>query len=168
MKFIRPTIQIEVFEIFGEDKKMMWQLFKKHHYLTDQINLAARCFIAKWNNKIIGFSSMLTMPSGTLKNAWRGHRLVILSDFQGLGIGNTLSETVSEILVREGKRVFSKTANRKLGEYRNNSPKWKATSKNGKRRLDVLNTMGGYEKKVNELLVKRLCYSHEYVGDKGK
>ena len=111
---------------------------------------------------------MLTMPSGTLKNAWRGHRLVILSDFQGLGIGNTLSETVSEILVREGKRVFSKTANRKLGEYRNNSPKWKATSKNGKRRLDVLNTMGGYEKKVNELLVKRLCYSHEYVGDKGK
>mgnify|MGYP002813448471 CR=1 FL=1 len=132
MKYSRPTINIEVFEIFHHDKKMMWNLFKKHHYLTEEINLAARCFIAKWENKIIGFDSVLAMPNGHLKNAWREHRLVILSDFQGLGIGNVLSETIGEILTKDNKRFYSRTANRKLGEYRNKSSQWRNSSSNGK------------------------------------
>lgn len=143
----------------------MWNLFKKHHYLTEQINKASRVFIAKWQDKIVGFNAVLPMPSGTLKNAWREHRLVILSDFQGLGFGNTLSEATGELLKKAGKRYFSKTANIKLGEYRNGSKLWKPTSKNGKRRLDVLNTCEEYGIKVNKFLLKRVCYSHEYIGD---
>lgn len=52
-----------MFEIFGEDKMMMWNLFKKHHYLSDVINKAAHVFIAKWENKIIGFESILAFTS---------------------------------------------------------------------------------------------------------
>ena len=134
MKYLRPTINIEVFEIFKEDKVMMWNLFKKHHYLTEKLNKASRCFISKWENKIVGFDSILPMPSGTLKNAWREHRLVILSDFQGLGIGNVLSETIGQILLKKGKRFYSKTANKKLGCYRDKSPIWKGTATNHKNR----------------------------------
>lgn len=164
MKYARPTINIEVYEIFKEDKEMMWNLFKKHHYLTDKLNKASRCFIAKWKNQIIGFDSVLPLPSGTLKNAWREHRLVILSDFQGLGIGNALSETIGEILVSDGKRFYSKTANKKLGEYRDNSIKWKNTTTNHKNRLKMNDKSKLTRSMVNEYLRHRTCYSHEYVG----
>ena len=166
MKYTRPTIKIEVFEIFGDDKKLMWLLFKKHHYLTEQMNFAARCFIAKWENKIVGFESTLAMPSGTLKHAWKEHRLVVLSDFQGLGIGISLSETIGELLISEGKRFYSKTANIKLGEYRNHSKLWKPTSKNMIARPDQLIRKRNYNNIVNTNLSLRICYSHEYIGVK--
>lgn len=167
LKFQRPTLSIEVFEIFGVDKTMMWSLFKKHHYLTDQLNKAARCFIAKWQNKIVAFESILPMPCGTLKNAWREHRLVVLADYQGLGIGNTFSEVTMEILRREGKRIFSKTANRKLGAYRNRSPLWRQTKQNGKNRKGLVaaviaNNNGSVS--YNPHLLSRVCFSHEYIG----
>jgi len=169
LKYSRPTINIEVYEIFKEDKEMMWNLFKKHHYLTENLNKAARCFIAKWNNKIVGFESTLALPNGHLKNAWREHRLVILSDFQGLGIGNILSETLGEVLKLGNKRFFSKTANKKLGEYRNNSCLWRKTSQNGKNcssALSQIKTGKDTKHLLNEKLLHRNCYSHEYIGRK--
>lgn len=167
MKYSRPTLKLEVFEIFSTDKTLMWGLFKKHHYLTDKLNKAARCFIVKWQDKIVAFESMLPLPCGTLKFAWREHRLVVLSDYQGLGMGNAVSECVSEILRQSGKRVFSKTANRKLGEYRNRSPLWRKTSQNGKSRKELVSAViaganGGVS--YNPLLLSRICYSHEYIG----
>ncbi len=62
-------------------------MFKDHHYLDEKINKAARHYIAIWNDQVIGYLASITMPSGTLKNAWRGHRVVVLPDFQGMGIG---------------------------------------------------------------------------------
>lgn len=166
MKFIRPTIELEVYEIPKEYKKLYWELFKKHHYLTEQINVAARCYVGYWNDVPVAFESALTLPSGTMNNAWREHRLVVLCDYQGLGLGNTMSETIGEIFKRNGKRFFSKTANIKLGEYRNNSPKWKPTSKNGINRKDCLSErLSGKWDPCKVELAHRVCYSHEYMGD---
>ena len=64
---------------------------------------------------------MLALPSGTLKNAY-GHRLVVLADFSGMGIGTNLSECIGEIMLSK-ERFYSKTVNPKLGEYRNRSSK---------------------------------------------
>lgn len=169
MKFQRPTIRLEIFEIFMPDKTIMWDLFKKHHYLTDVLNKAARCFIVKWESKIIAFSSVLPMPNGnpSLRNAWRGHRLVVLSDYQGLGVGTAVSECVYELFVREGKRVFAKTANRRLGVYRNNSPLWRKTSQNMKNsKGTIARVLAGKNGAIqyNPILLARTCYSHEYVG----
>jgi hypothetical protein len=46
-------------------------MFKDHHYLTGSHNNAARCYVAIWEDTVIGFASVITMPSGTVKNAWR-------------------------------------------------------------------------------------------------
>lgn len=106
------------------------------------------------------------MPCGSIKNAWRGHRLVVLSDYQGLGIGNRLSEYVAQILLDDDKRFFAKTANIKLGKYRDNSPIWKPTSKNRKYRK-ASELTGNYNNLIDtSLLQKRLCYSHEYIGER--
>lgn len=167
MKFIRPKIELEIYEIPKDHKRSYWELFKKHHYLTDKLNVAARCYVGYWEGTPVAFESVITLPSGTMKNAWREHRLVVLCDYQGLGLGAAMCETIGEMLLRDGKRFFSKTANMKLGEYRNNSPKWKPTSKNGIRRDDCISQ--GLSRKWDPCKVEyahRICYSHEYIGDK--
>ena len=166
LKLNRPKIEIIVYEIFGDAKIAYWNRFKKHHYLNEDLNKASRCWVAEMNGELVGFNSVLALPSGTLKNAYREHRLVVLADFQGMGIGTNLSECIGEIMLSEGKRFYSKTVNPKLGEYRNRSSKWRPTSKNGKRRPDILKKKNNHNNLTNPKLSMRLRYSHEYQGNK--
>jgi GNAT superfamily N-acetyltransferase len=138
----------------------LWPTFAKHHYLTGQINKAAHCYAAVWDGQLVGFYAVLAYPSGTVKNAYRGHRLVILPDYQGFGFGHHLAEIVAQHYLDNGKRFFAKTSHPRLGEYRDNSLMWKATSKNHKRRTDVSN------KHFTRWVINpnRWSYSHEFVG----
>ena len=103
------------------------------------------------------------MPSGTLKNSYRLSRTVVLPDFQGLGIGKSISNFTSGILSNNGYRVFTKTVNPALGIYRDNDKtKWKPTSKNGRKRKDK--NFKYFETKKWKPLI-RLSYCHEYIGE---
>ena len=136
-------------------------MFKDHHYLDSSINKASRCYVAVWEDNVIGFLSTITMPSGTLKNAWRGHRVVILPDYQGMGIGVRFIEAVAQIHLDEGHRFFSRSSHPKMYDYMIKSNKWKQTSKNKKLRTDVT-----HDKLFNNHYVdnKRICGSFEYIG----
>jgi GNAT superfamily N-acetyltransferase len=163
--FKKPQIKIEIFDC-SSDKLGVWKLFERQHYLTAKINKASRCFLACWNGVPVGFYAALAMPSGTVKNAWRGHRLVVLPDYQGLGIGNRLSEWVGDLLLSEGRRFYCKTANIKLGEYRNKSPKWKASTKN-KKKLSIRDCEKDSKALINKnIYTQRICFCHEYIGNK--
>ena len=159
----RPEIELEVVPCTTG----LWPMFRSHHYLSGNINQSARCWVALWKDTPVGFASAIAFPNGSIKNAWRGHRTVILPDFQGLGIGVRLSDAIAKIFVSEGHRYFSKTAHPRLGAYRDASPAWRPTSKNKKARNDYLAKYqyalkdDGYRQKH----ASRLCYSHEYVGD---
>ena len=161
----RVARQGSLIEIYPIDGSTAWPLFRKHHYLSAEMNKSSRCFGAFWNGKIIGMCSSLAYPSGTVKNAWREHRLVVLPDFQGFGIGTKLSDFVARNFVETGHRYFAKTAHPVLGEYRERKPNWKGTSKNKKARLDY---KGERKKEVKnfEAHKNRICYSHEYIGGK--
>lgn len=165
----RPDIEVEVVPCTVE----AWSMFRQHHYLSGDINQSARCWLALWNGQPVGFSSVIPLPSGTIKKAWRGHRTVILPDFQGLGIGVRLSDAMGAIHISEGKRYFSKTAHPRLGAYREASPLWKGTSKNGISRQDYRFEDGydrrdsskrKYSKELLKRHANRVCYSHEYIG----
>lgn len=148
-----------------QEKREAWNIFKQHHYLTHEFNVAGDCYVGYWEGTIVCFYSVLRYPSGSVKNAYRGSRLVVLPDFQGMGIGTRFSEVVAEYYIKNGFRFFAKTANRKLGKYRDASPKWKGTSKNHKRRKDVFSSKkASYNNIVRRELAMRLCYSHEYIG----
>ena len=145
----------------------IWRLFRNHHYLTGDMNHSAQCHAAYWGDIIVGFCSVLAFPSGTVKNAFREHRTVVLPDYQGLGIGVRLSDVVARNYVANGCRFFSKTAHPRMGEYRERSLNWKGTSKNKRNRKDY-NTRHPYQKKTEEaayshLHANRTCYSHEYI-----
>lgn len=161
----RPAITLEIMPA----TRKLWSAFAPHHYLSDKINNTAKCWAAIWNDVIVGFASTLTYPSGTVKNAYREHRTVVLPDYQGLGIGVRLSDAVAEIHIRQGKRYFSKTANPRMGGYRDNSLLWRPTSKNKKKRDDYVSrsTQNNNDKFSAKLLLShasRECWSHEYVG----
>ena len=107
--------------------------------------------------------AVLCQP-GMVKNAWRASRTVILPDFQGLGIGNRLSEAVAQMYIDEGRRYFSRTAHPRMGEHREKSELWRPTCKNKLLRKDIKR-----ERTFRNHLTdnKRICWSHEYIGKKG-
>jgi ABC-type lipoprotein export system ATPase subunit/GNAT superfamily N-acetyltransferase len=142
-----------------------WPIFSAHHYLTEDINRSARCWAATWEGRTVGFVSALAYPNGYIKNAWREHRTVALPDFQGMGIGVRISDAMATIFVKDGCRFFSKTAHPRMGEYRNNSPLWRPTSKNMRARTDYNHNRKTKESSYKHLHMNRFTYSHEFIGD---
>jgi GNAT superfamily N-acetyltransferase len=157
----RPEIELELLPSVSD----VWALFRNHHYLSGDINKAARCWVAIWEGVPVGFASILAYPSGTVKNAWREHRTVVLPEFQGLGMGVRISDAVGEIVLAEGGRYFSKTANPRMGAYRNASENWRPTSKNMKSRPDYASDRQNKEKNYKNKHTNRICFSHEYIGE---
>lgn len=162
----RPEMVVEVFEV----QYSAWELFAKHHYLTADLSQAARCVLAVVNGSPVGFVGTLTLPSGTVFNAYRESRLVTLPDYQGLGIGPRLSDYVANGYTRESKRYFSKTAHPRLGEYRERSSEWRGTSTNktqwGEDRVKAeaeRNARRGMFTTWTYNAV-RFTYSHEFIG----
>ena len=161
----RPQIKLEVVPCTTE----AWAIFCNHHYLSASINKSAWCWFVVWEGKIIGFTSAITYPSGTVKFAWREHRTVIFPDFQGLGIGVKVSDAIGEMFKQWGRRYFSKTSHTRMGEYRNQSVKWKPTthnmedrSKQYERQMKKQNSF--FHKDLIEKHRNRICYFHEYIG----
>lgn len=159
----RPKIEIDIRSCEAEK---VWRVFKKHHYLSGKINKSSNAFVGLIENKPVAFCSILAFPSGSFKDAWREHRTVVLPEFQGLGIGNSLSESIADYVVSKGCRFFSKTSHPAMGVHRNNSSLWRGTSKNGLSRKDYSSSRKTKEDGHKMKHAKRVCYSHEYIGFK--
>jgi hypothetical protein len=157
----QKSLVVDVYEV----KSSIWEFYAKHHYLTANISPFARCFVGVVSGVPAVFYSVITNPAGTLKNAYRGHRLVTLPDYQGLGLGPRMSDFVANFYVLSQKRFFGKTAHSRLGEYRQRSKEWRPTSKNLKRRTDAKQVHLNRELRFQTWLIdeKRLTYSHEFV-----
>lgn len=152
---LRPTIELDIYPCGVE----LWPTFAPHHYLTADLNPSARCFLAVWGETIVGFWSVITLPSGTLKNAWREHRTVILPQFQGLGLGTRFVDRMAHWWVENHGRFFSRTAHPRLASYRDASPRWRVTSHS--RQLRRSTEGNGVRMPFDSA---RVCASHEYVG----
>jgi GNAT superfamily N-acetyltransferase len=76
-----------------------------------------------------------------IQNAYRDSRIVVLPDYQGLGLGTSISNFIGAICKSTNYRYFTKTIHPALGNYRNvNSDIWKPTVYNGKVRNDKIVT----------------------------
>lgn len=156
----RPSIAIEIRRCTVD----AWRMFAPHHYLSGAINKSSRSFLATWDGIPIGFASAIAFPNGNFKNGWREHRTVVLPDFQGLGVGVRISDSVASLFKNDGCRYFSKTSHPRMGGYREASPMWRPTSKNMKCRNDYNGATVTKEDGHKMKHAKRVCWSHEYVG----
>ena len=142
-----------------------WDIFRNHHYLTSNISKSTQNFLFTWNDNPVGFVSIIPFPTSHWKNAWREHRVVVLPDFQGLGIGVRISDAVGELCIQSGRKYFSKTGHPRMGFYRNASPLWRATSRNNQARKEYANLNSEFYAYLNQKLhAQRVCFSHEYIG----
>lgn len=136
-------------------------MFKNHHYLDDKLHPATRCYVAVWEGEVVAFLASIAMPNGYVKNAWRGHRVVVLPDYQGFGIGVRFIDAVAQIHLDDGKKFYSRTAHPRMGYYMHNSDLWKPTSKNRKLRTDITHKNLFKNHYVDN---KRVCFSYQYIG----
>lgn len=118
----RPHIGLEV----REGSRTAWRLFREHHYLSHDIANSARVFLGYVTvedepERLACFMGL--MPMAGHKGWWRAHRLVVLPDLQGLGLGNKFQEAIAERLwVAERKRYRITTSAPGLVHYARRRP----------------------------------------------
>lgn len=148
----RPQIKLQVSRVESD----AWDFFKKHHYLTENVNKSCKFFLFEWNDKPVGIVAVINQPRKGCPNGFALSRTVVLPDFQGMGIGSKISEFCASMFVEIGGKVYTKTINPALGEYRNKSDKWRGTLKNGK--------TGNTNDNNAKSRLSRISYCHEYIG----
>lgn len=119
----RPNCEFKIFET--SRKSFYWEMFRKYHYLSHSHNNAARVFIATLNDNVCGFCSVLHLPHPIAKNIKKVHRLVVLPDYQGIGLGNILLNEVGKIIKLENNRYTIVTSAPSLINSLKYNSKWK-------------------------------------------
>lgn len=165
----RPPIELQVFRARYD----CWKIFKQHHYLTEDLNKAAKCFVTLWKNKPVAFNAVLPFPHGSLKNAFRMSRSVVLPDYQGLGIGGRLMDYFAALYAADGKSFYYKASNPALWSQSEKSGLWKCVSDNTnvdkiKRTNDRLKknsiSQTGYAAGGMKLFKESITRSYKYIG----
>jgi energy-coupling factor transporter ATP-binding protein EcfA2 len=151
----RPQIKLQISRVESET----WDFFKKYHYLTEDLNKSAQCILFEWNEKPIGICCVLNTPRKGMGEAMAISRIVILPDYQGLGLGSKLSSFIGGVYRHRGNRMFIKTVNPALGIKFNNSNDWRGTTFNGKKAPHV-----NLDAKAKNRF-DRISYCHEYIGE---
>lgn len=155
----RPTCRLDIYET--KQKDYYWRTFRKYHYLSHSHNNAARVFVATLDGEICAFTSVLPFPHPKKKGFWKGHRTVVLPDYQGLGIGLILRNYVAQLLVDEGKGVIMTTSNPAMIASLKKSPLWVATrfgrASSGSGKIQNRNVKGSTS-------CARITASFEYIG----
>lgn len=153
----RPKIELQVSRV----ESKTWNFFKKHHYLTEKLNKSAKCFLFEWNNKPIGICCVLNTPRNNNPYGVAISRIVILPDYQGMGLGSKICNFIGAIFKNNGNDLYIKTVNPSLGEYFNNSKNWLGTSHNMKKREDIKYS----NEKSYKNRLERLSYCHKFIGN---
>jgi len=153
----RPKIELQVSRV----ELKTWDFFKKHHYMSESVNKAFKFILFEWNSKPIAIAVIGLQIGRGVGNAFRDSRIVVLPDYQGLGLGTSISNFIGGISKDYGYRYFTKTIHPALGEYRNkNLHIWKPTNYNGKIRNDNVSKTNKWD-----TLFLRKSYCHEYIGE---
>ena len=95
----RPEIRLELFRCH----RSAWRLFARHHYLNAALHPAAQCYLATWDEQPVALCAVLPLTGRAGRD--RISRIVVLPDYQGLGIGTRVMAAVAELRRAAGRRV---------------------------------------------------------------
>ena len=102
-----------------------WAKFSRYHYLNNDISHSCRCFGLYYNEEIVGFCVVLHQPHGRRKNLKRCSRIVILPDYQGIGLGTKFLETVARYYADNNYQFSIVTSAKNMIAALNKSKNWK-------------------------------------------
>ena len=144
----RPEIK---FEIYQSADKGIWKMFSKYHYLSHSHNNAANVYVAMVNDQIAGFISVLHFPHPKVKNMKKVHRLVILPDYQGIGIGGVLLNHIGDVYKMNKQRFNITTSAPSLIHSLKASTKWITTRFSRTKAQSTSSTVGNMQTSVNRI-----------------
>jgi ABC-type lipoprotein export system ATPase subunit len=150
----RPDVRLDIVSVAASD----WRIFHLHHYLSARLQPAARCFAATWRDRPVAFSAWTRFPHPKVPHAMREHRTVVLPDFQGVGVGNALSETLARHWRSRGFRAYSTTSAPAMIRHRAKSPFWRMS-----RAPSHMTSVAG-SGKYKTTSQRRLTASFEFIG----
>lgn len=138
-----------------------WETFRRHHYLDHNLHKGSQCFIAEVEGIPAAFTGVLHSPHAN-GGYWREHRTVCHPDFQGVGIGNAMSEYVASLFVCKGKQYRSVTTHPAMIRHRMRSKNWRCDNMNsiGSNKISGSAAAATHEKKA----VYRMTASFQYIG----
>jgi ABC-type arginine transport system ATPase subunit len=116
----RPALALDIVRC----QASAWPHFAPHHYLSGALARSAVCFLASWQDRPVAFSAWLPFV-GVGPKTRREHRTVTLPDYQGVGIGNALSDFIASMWVGLGYRAVSTTTHPAMIRARLHSPSWR-------------------------------------------
>ena len=115
-----PSLDLEITAL----SHSAWPPFSRHHYLSGYLHGAARCYGAFLGEECVAFNSVIPFPHPQRKNIRMGHRLVVLPDYQGLGIGLAFDNWLGEYLNERGYRYHKTISHPALIHAYARSPRW--------------------------------------------
>lgn len=117
----RPGISVCVHRAHPKD----WRLFAPHHYLSSSLKSNAHCWVAWVGDTPTAFTSCVRFPHPKTRNIMQGHRLVVLPDWQGLGLASVLEDWLGLWLYERGWRYHNSVAHPAMKRLYSRSPRWR-------------------------------------------
>lgn len=117
----RPSVEYEAHRV----QHAAWTTFAPYHYLTARLHVAAACYCAFVAGEPVAFTACLFRPTRSKPyNIMAASRTVVLPDWQGIGIGMSLTEQVASAYTGLGYRFHSSPSHPAYRAQRQKSPTW--------------------------------------------
>lgn len=123
----RPALELEIAPV----DHSVWAAFRHHHYLSGSLQGSARknCVGGFIDGECVAFCSWMHFMHPKVKYTMKGHRLVVLPDWQGLGLASRICDWLGQHLWEQGLRFRITVAHPAMIAYCRRSPRWQPTTR---------------------------------------
>lgn len=154
----RPIIEARIVRVDHQ----AWSWFSAHHYLSSDLHRSAKCFAMMVGEKPVCFAAVLPRPHPVRKNWYGVSRIVVLPEWQGLGIAKRMLAFLGGASSSAGKTLTIGTAHPALTGALRKDPGWVMI-----RKLGFTSKTGKTSSRPSAQTDRRSA-SFEWVGGKGE
>ena len=138
-------------------------MFRKYHYLNSDLHSAANQWVGVLNGEIVAHTGVIQFH---MRKGWkRVHRLVVLPDYQGIGIGTAFIKAIAEHYTDQGYVMNLTTTTPSLSHALRRSKNWRliryGRQKESMNRLDDYYGTGNKQFKKSQSN-RRITYSFNH------
>lgn len=161
----RPEIKIDVYRTEGR-KDTLWKIFGKYHYLSPVLNNGTHQYVGYIDGRPVCHCGILQVP--IRPGVRRIHRLVVLPDYQGVGIGTRFISHLADLYQRDGVEIHIITSHPGLLHGLMKLKTWvlfRAGRAGSAASLAKTVVHGGEISLMKNASSRRVTYSLKYIGE---
>jgi GNAT superfamily N-acetyltransferase len=96
----RPPVELRIHRCGSS----LWKMFRQYHHLNGKRGASVRCYTAAYLGKPIAFMAVACVRMRT--KYYRVSRLVVLPDYQGIGVGKRILNFIADLYSTQTKLPF--------------------------------------------------------------